>query len=196
MAKIITLPTSLRRFGLALLCVLPLLAACGRGPRVSIPLQENPGKQYAYALNFRDQSNMALITNERRYRKVRSIVREHYQKVIDFFPGDRKATPLAELEVIEMDAGLDSARVKVSSHDLRNSIKQLQDLAAKYPEYDFIQAKALYDQGLCFRLLRDFPQAQACFRQVNEKYLKNASKEIRDLAIQAGTYYNRTYVNE
>jgi hypothetical protein len=49
---------------------------------------------------------------------------------------------------------------------------------------------------MCFRTLRDFPKAQACFKQVNEKYLKNPNKDIKDLAIKAGGLYNRTYVNE
>lgn len=192
-----TLSSSLRRQALALLCALPLLlAACSRMPRVSIPLQENAGTQLAYAMSYRDQSNMDLVTNMKHFLMIRAIVREHYRKVIEYFPGDRKATPLAELEVVEMDAGLDSARVKISAHETRRGIRQLQELAAKYPEYDYIQAKALFDQGMCFRSLHEFPQAQSCFKQVNTKYLKSSSKEIRDLAVQAGTYYNRTYVNE
>lgn len=173
-----------------------LLSGCGRGPQVTIPLQENAAKQYAYAINYREGSNLELITDLKRFLKTRAIVREHYVKVADFFPGDRKSTPLAKLEVIEMDGGLDFTRVKTTPKELNTAIARLQTLATDYPDYEYIQAKSLFDQGMCYQRLHEFPQAQACYQKLRDKFTASTNADIRELARMGGYLYNKTYTNE
>jgi hypothetical protein len=185
------------RGGFALLWVAVMfLSGCGRGPKVTIPLQENAAKQYAYAINYREGSNLELINSSKRFLKTRAIVREHNVKVADFFPGDRKSTPLAKLEVIEMDGGLDFTRVKTTPKELRTAIIRLQALATDYPDYEYIQAKALFDQGMCYQRLHEFPQAQACYQKLRDKFTSSANTDIRELARMGSYLYNKTYTNE
>lgn len=187
-----------RRAGRILLWALPLLlGGCGRGPRVTIPLQESAGQQYKYADDYRESSNIALMTDVKRIMKTRTVVREHYRKVYELFPADRKATPLAKLEVIEMDTGLDTPRAKPAKGEIRAGIKQLQKLAEEYPEFDYIQAKSVFDQGLCHQKLFEYAPAMTCFKQVRDKYLTyDKDKNIRDLARLSAYYYNQSHTNE
>lgn len=173
-----------------------LLAGCGRGPKVTIPWQDTASKQYGYALQYREDSNLELIGDLKRFMKTRAIVREHYVKVAEFFPGDQKYTPLAKLEVVEMDAGLDSSRVKTADRERRQGLRRLQELATQYPDYEYIQAKALFDQGLIYQALHEYPQAQACFQKVRDKFVNSKNGDIRELARMGGFLYNKTYTNE
>lgn len=173
-----------------------LLAGCSRGPKVTIPWQDTASKQYGYALQFREDSNLDLIGDQKRFLRTRAIVREHYVKVAEFFPGDQKYTPLAKLEVIEMDAGLDSSRVKTGAKDRRRGLRNLQELATQYPDYEYIQAKTLFDQGLIHQALHEFPQAQAFFQQLRDKHVSSKNGDIRELARMGGFLYNKTYTNE
>lgn len=192
------------RASAATLCALALtllLAGCSvfhHTPQVTIPLLENAGKQYAYAVSQREQSNLELISEKGRFKKAQAIVREHFRKVAELYPGDRKYTPLAKLDVIEIDAGLAFSRVPPTTKEIRTAIGELKKLAAEYPDYDppFIQAKALLDEGFCYKTLRDYPKAQACFKQVSEKYINNGNEKIRDLARLGSINYHQSYTNE
>lgn len=190
------------RASAGMLCALALLlTGCGmfhHTPQVTIPLLENAGKQYAYAISQREESNLELISEKGRFKKAQAIVREHFRKVAELYPGDRKYTPLAKLEVIEIDAGLAFTRVQPTSKEIRAAIGELKKLAAEYPDYDppFIQAKALLDQGFCYKALHEYPKAQACFKQVSEQYINNSNEKIRDMARLASINYHQSYTNE
>lgn len=173
------------------------LAGCSwfSGPVVSVPVQANAAQQYRYAVEQRKQMSLELITKPKKLAEARLVVRKEFEAVSKNFPDDRKFTPLAKLEVIEMEAGFDHRKIHPSSGELHDAIKQFAALAKLYPEYDFIQAKAMYDQGTCHRLLSEFPQAQDCFKQVRDRFARHPDKVISDLAAMAGQYYNEVYVN-
>lgn len=189
-------PQSAIRISYLLLLLTLLLAGCARGPRVTVPLQENAEKQYGYALQHRANSNLILITDKDTLKKERAIAREHFRKVVEFFPNDRKATPMAKLEMLEMDASLDTSRIEVAPGQLRDSIRQFQKLAGDYPEFEFIQAKTLLDQGLCYNQLHDFAKAMASFQQLRDKFAQSTDKHIRDLSRLGAYFYNQSHVND
>lgn len=188
-----------RRFLLAPLCALTLLLlldGCRSRPQVTIPLLESAAKQYAYAINQREESNLELITDKDRFKKAQAIVREHFIKVAEFYPGDRKHTPLAKLEVIEIDAGLTFSRVPPTPKEIRAAIPVLKALGSEYPDYDYIQAKTLLDTGMCYKALREYPKAQSYFKQVSDTFMNNTNEKIRDLARLASINYHQSYTNE
>lgn len=165
-------------------------------PHVSVPVQANAAKQYGYAVTYREGKNLNLIADEKKLAKGREVVRLTFAKVAEYYPDDRIFTPLAKLEMIDMDAGLDTARVTVSTSQVNQAIKEFKALAKAYPEHEFIQAKTLYDQGMCYKRLGKFDKAQGCFLTVRDTYSKNKNREILAIAKSAAYYYNQTYVNE
>lgn len=186
------------RLGAALLLGALALApaACTsfqRAPQVTVPVQESAAKQYAYAVKYRGEKNLALIREDKRFEKARLVVYQTFGKVVEHFPEDRTFTALAKLEMIEMDAGLDHQRVKVSKGQVHRAIRELRQLAKAYPEFDYIQAKTLYDQGLCHKRLGEYPQAQECFKQVRDRFAKHKNQDIANLAQRASVFYNQTY---
>jgi tetratricopeptide (TPR) repeat protein len=185
----------------ALLMLLALsLIACRTPPRAIVPVQPSAVEQYTYAQNYKHMRNLELIPKDQneRYLKTREIVRQHFAKVVDYFPGDRSktGTPLAKLELLEMQAGLDSVRAPVSKRQIRAAIKGFQQLLADYPdpELDFIKAKSLYDQGMCYKRMGKYEAAQACFYNVKQEFANNDNARIKDLAKKAEVYYNKTEI--
>lgn len=181
-----------------------LVGLCGplgctrKGPVVSVPKKENAASQYGYALEYRGNRNLPLIaSDEERLRSVRKIVREIYSRVGEYFPDDREYTPLAKLEVVGMDAGLDFPdKLHVSRRCLLREIEEFKKLAEAYPEYDFVQAKSLYDQGQCYLQLKNYPEAQACYLEISERFADHPNETIANLAKRAKYFYDRTYVGE
>jgi tetratricopeptide (TPR) repeat protein len=163
---------------------------------VNVPVKESAAEQYSYAIQYRQDKNLKLIVDKKKFLKAREVVRQVINKVSENFPDDRMFTPLAKLDAAEMDAGLDDSRVEVSRRQVHQAIERLGSLAKDYPEYDYIQAKSLYDRGLCYKRLGEFPQAQECFKEVRDRFKKHANKEIRRIVDMAVAYYNQTYVNE
>ncbi len=191
-----------RAFAIAALAGAALLAAaCVRSPApvANVPIQESAAAQFKYAENYRASLNLALTDAEKdraRFNRNREVIRQTYQKVEEYFPADRVYTPLAILNVIEMDAGLDDVRVKVGADQLERVMRQLDDLAAEYPEHEFIQAKTLYDKGLIQIMRENYARAQEYFLELRDTYRESSNEAIRTLAQRAAYYYNRTYVNQ
>jgi hypothetical protein len=184
---------------LVMLCVVMSCMGCswfGHKREISVPVQESAAKQYVYATERRQEVSTELITDMKKLKNTRAVIRRAYEMVPENFPDDRRFTPLAKLEVIEMDAGLDHRRIVVSRGNYHKSIKALKALALAYPEYDFIQAKVLYDEGMIDKQLGNFPEAQTCFRAVRDKFGKHGDPVISGLAEQAAKLYNEVYVNE
>lgn len=187
------------RLALAIVLVSLASSCClfGSGVEVYVPVKENASAQYFYAVQHRSQRKLDLISTDEqsRYMQTREIVRQVIEKVPEYFPEDRKSTPLARLDLVEMDAGLDNPRrVKVSKREMRQAVESFDALMRDYPEYDFIQAKCLYDIGQCQMTLGNYEKAQNAFYEVREGFKGNPDETIRSIAARANYYYNQTFV--
>jgi hypothetical protein len=181
------------------ICLALMLSTPGcsrlKGIDVSVPLKNNAAEQYKYATEYRDSKNLELIIDDKKLALGREVVRQTFAKVYEYFPEDRTFTPLAKLDVIIIEAGLDSPRVKLSRHQRLRAIEKFQELADQYPEYEYIQAMSLYEQGLIFKLLGD-RRAMEIFDEVRKAFADTKDLKIRQIVANANRFYNDVYVYE
>lgn len=192
----------LRGLRLAICALLALTGlGCGyfkRQPTAIVPMQPTASDQLRYAEQYKQMRNMALIPKDdpARFDSTRELVRQQYAAVVDYFPGDRFGTPMAKLTLIEMKAGLDSERVAVSDRKVLATVQELVALAEEYPELEFIQAKSLYSQALCYQRAGEFKDASVCFYNGWKRFENSNDKIIKNISARCGEYYNKTQVVE
>ena len=169
-------------------------------PDIHIPLQRTAAEQYAYAVQFRQGREVEIVTDDDKYMLAREIVKQTFARVYEYFPEDREFTPLARLEVIEYDCGLDSGRAagimgrKIEQVAPRG-IERFAQLALDYPENEFVQAKSLYQRGQLYKRMGSYDQAQQMFGEMRDRFMNHPQPEIHRLAQRADYFYNRTYIN-
>ena len=174
-----------------------LISGCGRASMtVYVPMQESAQSQYRYAIDHRGTQEMLLRDkgNPVRMRRARQEVLQTFDKVIEFFPQDRMGTPLAKLEIAEMMAGLDISNLQPSKKELRGAIDYLQDLRADYPEIEYVQAKALLDEALCWNSLERYDRGQPLLRRVADDFATHEDDVIRTVGRYAAFLYQQIYV--
>jgi len=176
------------------------LAACGllpaSRPEVFVPLQNSAREQFNYAKQYEEQNRLALVDrgNPTRVRDRTAAVIAAFAKVVEHFPDDRDFTPLARLEIADLRAGLEISRLEPSRRDLRAAISEFQNLRREYPEYEYIQAKAAYDEALCWRKLKDYERAQDLFRHVMDTYGSRDDPVLKQISEYARALYQQTYI--
>jgi hypothetical protein len=171
----------------------------GKPPVATVPIKATAVEQYKFASDQQARTNLPLILDKTRYREQREVLRQVYQKVIDNFPADRVFTPLAKLDVIEIGLGLsDSPTVRIipSASQVHQAIEQVKAVAKDYPEYEFIQAKSLYLEGMYHKFLGEYPQAQPCFKEVMDKFANSKDKSIGLIVLNAKKAYDQVYVSK
>lgn len=188
--------SSRRWFLIAIVLALPWMEACKRAPQVFVPTQPTAQAQYAYAVNYRNQHELILRNKSKQdqWERARAAVWEAFSKVAELYPEDRNVTPLARLELADMRAGLDLSGVKPSPEDIRWSIERFQELQREYPTFDFIQAKARYDEGLCWKNLERYDRSQVLFKEVIDMFGTHKDPVIQSLVERSNVLYQRTYV--
>lgn len=182
--------------------LLPALAAiflslgCERAPTVYVPTQPTAQAQYAYAINYRNQHELLLRNRSKKeqWERTRAAVREAFQKVVELYPEDRNVTPLARMELADMRAGLDLSGVEPSESDLEWAINELQQLQRDYPTFDFIQAKARYDEALCWKELERYDRSQVLFKEVIDTFSTHKDPVIQGIVERSNIFYQRVYV--
>ena len=103
-------------------------------------------------------------------------------------------TPLAKLELADMRAGLDLSAAKPSPGDLEWAIARLQELQRDYPTFEFIQAKARYDEALCWKSLERYDRSQVLFKEVIDTFATSKDPVIQAIVERSNMLYQRTYV--
>lgn len=174
-----------------------LLSGCRRASlTIYVPLQESAQSQYRYAIDHRGTQELLLRDkgNPARLRRVREEVMQTFYKVVEYFPQDRMGTPLAKLEIAEMMAGLDISNLLPNKKELRGAIDYLQDLRADYPEMEYIQAKALLDEALCWNSLGRFDRGHPLLRRVADAYATHEDDVIRTVGRYAAFLYQQIYI--
>lgn len=171
--------------------------------QILIPQQKTAVQQLRYADQLRESANLRLIfENKEKYKAARDAVREGYAAVSKFFPSDREATPIAKLNVIEMNASLDDPNAPnsgteghpVSSRVDQRAIDELEKLAKEYPDHKFVQAKALYDQAMIHKRSGNYPDATNIFKHLADTYAKDQNPNLKELGQRAARYYQQIYV--
>ena len=184
----------------ALMILLPALGALGAGcsrnqGRILVPVQETAAEQFMYAQWVRQNSTLELMIHEKsRYLTERRRIRAAYAQVVESFPADRTSTPLARLILIEMDAGLDERHAPNSRRGDQRAIEQLDRLIKEYPEYDFIQAKGLYNMAQLHKRRGEFEDATRLFKHVADNYSAHENEIIRELALRSRYFYQHIYM--
>ncbi|MBI1784402.1 hypothetical protein HYR69_04590 [Candidatus Sumerlaeota bacterium] len=190
----------------ALLCVAVALAGflglstgCNlfkRDREIYVPIQKTAREQFMYAAEYRDKHNLILRNKERpeRQARTRESIKRTFQVVVEQFPEDREVTPMARLELADMLAGMDPARITPKERDLRRAIAEFQKIQDDYPEIESIQAKARLDEGLCWVKLKDYEKAQNLFRDIEDAHRESKDPDVQKLVKIAHDLYQNTYV--
>lgn len=168
------------------------------GPAVFIPLQDTAYNQYQYAVRERQRNEIALRdrTASPRREDARRAVAAAFRMVVEQFPEDRAWTPLARLDLADMQAGLDVSGGRASASDLKASIAEFRRLREEFPELEYIQAKARYDEAVAWRELKDFGRAQELFKEVSDLYRASSEKDLQYIAQMADLAYQKTYIKK
>lgn len=163
---------------------------------IYVPQQETAIDQFKYAVNYKNRYELILRGPDRneKFFQSRAAVREVFAKVVELFPEDRMVTPLAKLELADMKAGLDVTRIEPSRPELLEAAQMLRQLQEEYPDYPYVQGKALFDEGRVWLKLEDYPKAQEAFRRVIEDYKAHEDERLQMIARMANMQYQRTYV--
>lgn len=190
------------RTRLTLICVLVAASASGcswfaKKPTVHVPVLESAEAQYNYAVEYRDRRDLRLRDkgNMPALMELRETVRQIYQRVIDFFPEDRNVTPLARLQIADMQAGFDISNFKVRKKDYVKAIGMLREIRSDYTEYEYIQAKTRYDEAICLKAIRKFERAQSLFLEITELFGDSEDEFVRALVSRANRHYRKTYID-
>lgn len=180
----------------ACLIAASLLSACKSGPEVFVPLQKTAIDQFQYAINYRDRHALTLRNSSRpeQQKATREAVRQIFEKVVEYFPEDREVTPLAKLELADMQAGLDLSETPATDREIRRAAEKFYEIREDYPELDFVQAKAALDEGRCRLKLKEYEEAQALFNEITTAWADSNDQEIRRIVVYARTFYDRAYV--
>lgn len=165
-------------------------------PTVFVPVLGSAAEQYDYALRYRERNDFAMRDTDdpKRSKEAREAVRQNYKKVIEYYPQDREATPLAKLDLAYMEAKFDLPRVEATRGELKACITMLQELQGQYQEHDYVQAKSLFDEALCWRALGEFEKAQRIFKSIVDLYEGHDDRFVRSLAGMAKYQYQQTYI--
>jgi hypothetical protein len=149
-----------------------------------IPEQSSAVRQYQHAVVWRKnhEIDLADVSDMDRLLKVREVVRQTFAKVCELFPEDREVTPLARLEVIGMRAGLDTTHVQASKRDFKLAAEEFHQLQIDYPEYEYIQVKARFDEARCLQAIGAFERANEIYKYIWANYQKTDNAVIRQIA--------------
>lgn len=187
---------------LTLFCVLVAASASAcswfaKKPTVHVPVLESAEAQYNYAVEYRDRRDLRLrdTGDMPALMELRDTIRQVYQRVIDFFPEDRNVTPLARLQIADMQAGFDINNFRVRKKDYEKAIVMLREIRHDYTEYEYIQAKTRYDEAVCLKTIRKFERAQSLFLEITELFGDSEDEFVRALVSRANRHYRRTYVD-
>lgn len=184
-----------------------LLAACCASsgcsllrpsPTYFIPIQSDAHDQFMYARREAERNDLILRNKDRmeRLTDTREGVRKSYEAVVIHFPEDRVWTPLARLQLADMLAGQDISALPPSDRDLRNAVEEFQSIREDYPEIEFIQAKARYDEAVARTRLKDYGEAQNLYREIKDLFGTTEEKDIRYIVYLAEQAYQRTYIKK
>lgn len=186
---------------LALVGVVSLSGGCGffkksHAPQVFIPLQKTAKEQFVYALDHRQKNDLILRNKEQpaRASEARVSIRSAFEMVVVHFPEDLEVTPMAKLELAKMQAGMDQTRTTPRDSDVRKAISEFQKIRMVYPELEFIQAEARFDEAMCWKVLKDYEKAQALFKEVADTYAGSEDEDVKRLVQVSQIYYQQTYV--
>lgn len=178
------------------LFLLTLLAGCESAPTVFVPTQPTAQSQYAYAVDYRSQHELVLRNKSKKekWERTRAAVWKSFERVVELYPEDRTVTPLARLELADMRAGLDFSGVEPGTSDLKQAIAEFQQLQRDYTNFDFIQAKARYDEALCWKTLERYDRSQVLFKEVIDTYATHKDPVIQGIVERSNVFYQRVYV--
>jgi len=178
-----------------------LSGGCGlfkksHAPQVFIPLQKTAKEQFVYALDHRQKNDLILRNKEQpaRASEARVSIRSAFEMVVVHFPEDLEVTPMAKLELAKMQAGMDQTRTTPRDSDVRKAISEFQKIRMIYPELEFIQAEARFDEAMCWKVLKDYEKAQALFKEVADNYADSEDADVKRLVQVSQIYYQQTYV--
>lgn len=185
----------------ALASMVMLSGGCGMfkkttKPQVFIPLQKSAKEQFVYALDHRQKNDLILRNKEQpaRASEARESIRSAFEMVVVHFPEDLEVTPMAKLELAKMQAGMDQARTAPRDSDVRKAITEFQKIRMVYPELEFIQAEAKFDEAMCWKVLKDYEKAQSLFKEVADTYADSEDIDVKRLVQVSQIYYQQTYV--
>lgn len=184
------------RAALAWLLLSGLIAGCQHKTEVFVPLQKTAVEQFQYAINYRDRHALTLRNKSRpeQQKATREAVRQIFEKVVEYFPDDRQVTPLAKLELADMEAGLDLSELPATDREIRRATDKFIRIREDYPELEFVQAKAALDEGRCRLRLKEYEEAQALFNEITTAWADSEDQDIQLIVAYARTFYERAYV--
>ncbi|MDX2175751.1 MAG: tetratricopeptide repeat protein [Candidatus Sumerlaeia bacterium] len=165
----------------ATLAALLLLGGCSHfrsGPDWVIPEMDTAEAQLevAYSQDRRARNTFDVENRTEEYAKAIAA----YELVIERFPTDRDAAPLALLRTAELQRDQDNWPAALELYE---------EAVAKHPENPQVHAGGLYGMGLAYDELKQPQRAQAAYKALIEQYGADGDPQIRELARAARLRY-------
>lgn len=138
---------------------------------IFVPEFKTPREQWVFAHDMHTRSFMP-VEPAQRPRHLKRLV-AGYEKVIERFPEDQQFTPLAKLEICEL-------QFRYEQYPL--SLQMADSIIADYSSIEYIDAKARFVRGLSLENLDRRIEAQKTYKECIDKY-KDSTDELVKVVI-------------
>ena len=124
-----------------------------------IPVYDTAEEQFRFAEKYYTDTLPSIDPERRREQMLKAIA--CFNKVVERFPDDEEWTPLALIW---------TGDVYYKSKDFEDAIKYYERARENYPNYDYVQIKALWAEGKSLELMSNYDQAHQMHREVLDRY--------------------------
>jgi len=136
-------------------------------------------EQYSFAIMY--QRNIIISPDQARRRVQMDKVVQCHDRVLKNFPGDKTYAPLSMVAIADANATIG---------ELSTAIDIYKNTMAKYPENEYIQARALFAIARTLDNQGKFQEAKDTYRQVMENHSSSHSAAVQDIVKRAqGMYF-------
>ncbi len=148
--------------------------------KLVIPDFPSAREQYGFAMVYQKSQVPSTIPERLSMQLDREI--QCYQKVVTNFPDDTVHTPLALLNIG------DAWGMK---GDLKQANQVFADAKRRWPNDDFVQARAAYSEARVLDQQKKYAAAKQLYKQIMDTYANNPDPKVNGIAKRAGTLYYR-----
>lgn len=136
-------------------------------------------EQYSFAIMY--QRSLIISPDMARRQVQMDKVTQCHDRVLKNFPGDQTYAPLAMVAIADANASIG---------ELPTAIEIYHATMAKYPDNEYIQARALFAIARTLDNQGKFQEAKDTYRQVMERFSASHSAAVQDLVRRAqGLYF-------
>jgi tetratricopeptide (TPR) repeat protein len=143
-----------------------------------VPDCATPTEQFAYAKTY-ERSQLILPDSARRNQQLDNII-QCYEKVVTNFPSDQVFTPVSYLEMADCVS---------NKGDLSRAIGMYDAAMAKWPELEFVNARAMLSKGRIQDRMGRHSDAKQTYQDLRMRFKDTKSEKVRSITKAAETAY-------